>query len=47
MYAGLGTLARIRGITHPVRCVLPWHVAAARKANAGVNGMMRWGKGRE
>ena len=42
MYGGLGTLARVRGLVHPVRCGLPWHVAAARKANAGFNAMMRW-----
>lgn len=40
MYGALGTLARLRGIVHPVRCVLPWHVATARKANTGVNAMM-------
>lgn len=40
MYGALGTLARLRGIVHPVRCVLPWHVATARKANIGVNAMM-------
>ena len=42
MYAALGTLARLRRIVDPVRSVVPWHVAAARKANAGVNAMMRW-----
>lgn len=40
MYGALGTLARLRGIVHPLRCVLPWHVATARKANIGVNAMM-------
>ncbi|MCJ1470627.1 mediator of RNA polymerase II transcription subunit 13 [Pseudocyphellaria aurata] len=44
MYGALGTLARLRGIVHPVRCVLPWHVATARKANIGVNDMMEFGE---
>ncbi|CAD6449338.1 8d221f3b-15d5-4f29-ba50-02ddc933663e [Sclerotinia trifoliorum] len=31
-YRGLATLARVRGVVHPVRDGRPWHVAAAEKA---------------
>lgn len=31
-YRGLATLARVRGVVHPVRDGRPWHIAAAEKA---------------
>lgn len=42
MYRGLGMLARVRGIVDPVSNMLPWHVAAARKAHKAVSSTMRW-----
>lgn len=42
MYRGLAALARLRGIVDRVKGVLPWHVAAARKAGDGVNSLMSW-----
>ena len=42
MYRGLGLLARVRGIVDPVSSVLPWHIAAARKAHATVSSTMEW-----
>ncbi|KAL8701515.1 MAG: hypothetical protein Q9201_004873 [Fulgogasparrea decipioides] len=44
MYSDLATLARLRGTEEWRRGVLPWHVAAARKARIAVSGCMRWGK---
>ncbi|KAL8730133.1 MAG: hypothetical protein Q9181_004771 [Wetmoreana brouardii] len=44
MYSDLATLARLRGTEEWRRGVLPWHVAAARKAGIAVSGCMRWGK---
>ena len=40
-YRSFSTLARVRGITDPVSSVLPWHIAVAQKANAGLNALMR------
>lgn len=45
MYAGLGLLARVRGIVNGVRGLVPLHVASARKAHAVVNATMRYGDG--
>ena len=42
MYRGLGLLARVRGIIDPVSSLLPWHIAAARKAHATVSSTMLW-----
>ena len=42
MYRGLGLLARVRGIVDPVSNMLPWHVAATRKAHKVVSSTMRW-----
>lgn len=42
MYGRLATLARIRGIVHPVKSVLPLHVAAAIKAHAALGATLRW-----
>lgn len=44
MYADLACLARLRGTEEWRRGLLPWHVAAARKARRAVSGCMRWGK---
>lgn len=43
MYADLACLARLRGTEEWKKGVLPWHVAAARKARRAVSGCMRWG----
>lgn len=40
MYRGLGTLARLKGLTDPVKSVLPWHVAAAVKAQEALSSLM-------
>lgn len=40
MYRGLGTLARLRGLTDPVKSVLPWHVASAVKAQEALSSLM-------
>ena len=42
MYRGLALLARVRGIVDPISNVLPWHIAAAKKAHAVVSGTMQW-----
>ncbi len=42
MYRGLTMLAKVRGVVDPESNVLPWHVAAAKKAHAVVNSTMRW-----
>lgn len=42
MYRYLGTLARARGIVEPLHNVLPWHVAAARKAHLTISSTMSW-----
>ncbi|KAL8922357.1 MAG: hypothetical protein Q9208_005210 [Pyrenodesmia sp. 3 TL-2023] len=47
MYADLACLARLRGTEEWRRGLLPWHVAAARKARRAVIGCMRWGKPEE
>lgn len=41
MYRNLGTLARVRGVVHPVKSILPLHVAAARNAWKAVSRTMR------
>lgn len=42
-YRGLALLARVRGVDHPRRGVLPWHAASARRAaRALVWGMPVW-----
>ncbi|KAL8715726.1 MAG: hypothetical protein Q9220_000393 [cf. Caloplaca sp. 1 TL-2023] len=43
MYSDLAHLARLRGTEEWKEGVLPWHVAAARKAVGAVRGCMRWG----
>lgn len=45
MYAGLGLLARVRGVVDEVKGLMPLHVAAARKAHAVVNATMRYADG--
>ena len=45
MYSCLGTLARMRGIVDPIKCVLPWHVAAVMKAQAVLKSTLRWADG--
>lgn len=47
MYSDLSSLARMRGIEEWKGGVLPWHVAAARKARGAVGGCMRWGARRK
>ncbi|KAL9036046.1 MAG: hypothetical protein Q9180_004525, partial [Flavoplaca navasiana] len=42
MYSDLATLARLRGLEEWKSGVLPWHVAAARKAKKTVTRCMRW-----
>ncbi|KAL8840392.1 MAG: hypothetical protein Q9176_003885 [Flavoplaca citrina] len=42
MYSDLATLARLRGLEDWQTGVLPWHVAAARKARKAVTRCMRW-----
>ncbi|KAL8786122.1 MAG: hypothetical protein Q9213_002988 [Squamulea squamosa] len=44
MYSDLATLARLRGLEEWKVGVLPWHVAAARKAKKAVTGCMMWGE---
>lgn len=39
MYGSLGCLARIRGIVDPVKSVLPWHMAIAKKSYAALQAM--------
>ncbi|KAL8787851.1 MAG: hypothetical protein Q9195_007591 [Heterodermia aff. obscurata] len=39
MYGSLGTLARMRGIVDPVKSVLPWHIAIAKKSYAALQTM--------
>ncbi|KAL8951519.1 MAG: hypothetical protein Q9222_002510 [Ikaeria aurantiellina] len=46
MYADLAHLARLRGTEEWREGVLPWHVAAARKAKEAVSKCMRWGERR-
>ena len=41
-YRSLATLAKVRGVTDPITSVLPWHIAIAQKANAGLNALMRY-----
>lgn len=43
MYRGLTLLAKIKGVVDQESIVLPWHVAAAKKAHAVVTSTMRWG----
>lgn len=40
MYRGLGILARFMGVAAPARSVLPWHLAAAIKAQEGLSVLM-------
>ncbi len=40
VYRGLGTLARLKGLADPVKSVLPWHVAAAVKAQEALSSVM-------
>lgn len=42
MYRDLAALARIRGVVDRVKGMLPWHVAAARRAGASINRLMTW-----
>ncbi len=42
MYRGLAMLAKVKGVVDPVSTVLPWHVAAARKAHAVLSSTMLW-----
>ena len=44
MYSDLATLARLRGLEEWQSGVLPWHVAAARKARKAVTRCIRWGE---
>ncbi|KAL8768475.1 MAG: hypothetical protein Q9209_005266 [Squamulea sp. 1 TL-2023] len=44
MYSDLATLARLQGLEAWKVGVLPWHVAAAKKAKKAVTGCMMWGK---
>ncbi|KAL9014680.1 MAG: hypothetical protein Q9173_000676 [Seirophora scorigena] len=44
VYADLACLARLRGTEDWKSGVLPWHLAAARRAAGAVTGCMRWGK---
>ncbi|KAL9024501.1 MAG: hypothetical protein Q9196_006471, partial [Gyalolechia fulgens] len=46
MYGDLACLARLRGTEEWRNGVLPWHVAAARKARKAVSGCMKWGSRR-
>jgi mediator of RNA polymerase II transcription subunit 13 len=40
VYRGLGTLARLKGVADPVRSVIPWHVAAAVRAQELLSSVM-------
>ena len=42
LYRNLATLARVRGVVHPVKGVLPLHVATARKAWKTLSETMRY-----
>ena len=42
IYSDLATLARLRGLEDWQTGVLPWHLAAARKARKAVTRCMRW-----
>ena len=42
MYGRLGTLARIRKIVDPVRSILPWHLAVAKKSYIALKVMKTW-----
>ncbi|KAL8801668.1 MAG: hypothetical protein Q9182_004305 [Xanthomendoza sp. 2 TL-2023] len=44
MYSDLAMLARLRGLEEWKTGILPWHVAAARKARRVVTRCMRWGE---
>ncbi|KAL8816517.1 MAG: hypothetical protein Q9223_004480 [Gallowayella weberi] len=44
MYSDLAMLARLRGLEEWKTGILPWHVAAARKARRIVTRCMRWGE---
>ncbi|KAL8647785.1 MAG: hypothetical protein Q9226_006289 [Calogaya cf. arnoldii] len=44
IYSDLANLARLRGLEEWSAGVLPWHVAAARKARKAVTRCMRWGE---
>ncbi|KAL8993691.1 MAG: hypothetical protein Q9169_006155 [Polycauliona sp. 2 TL-2023] len=44
IYGDLATLARLRGLEEWSSGILPWHVAAARKAKKTVTRSMRWGE---
>ena len=39
MYGSLGCIARIRGIVEPVKSLLPWHMAIAKKSYAALQAM--------
>lgn len=39
-YRGLGTVARLKGLEDPVKSVLPWHIAAAVKAQEALSLLM-------
>lgn len=40
VYRGLGTLARLKGLADPIKSVVPWHVAAAMKAQEVLSSVM-------
>ena len=40
VYRGLSTLARFRGTEDPVTSVLPWHIAAAVRAQEALSSLM-------
>ncbi|MCJ1364966.1 mediator of RNA polymerase II transcription subunit 13 [Acarospora aff. strigata] len=40
MYRGLGTIARLKGLAHPIKSVMPWHVAAAVEAQEALSSLM-------
>ncbi|KAL8668409.1 MAG: hypothetical protein Q9168_006960 [Polycauliona sp. 1 TL-2023] len=44
MYSDLAMLARLRGLEEWSLGILPWHMAAARKARKTVTRCMRWGE---
>ena len=40
VYRGLGTLARLKGLADPIKSVIPWHIAAALKAQEVLSSVM-------
>ena len=39
MYGNLGSIARMRGIIDPVKSILPWHIAVAKKSYTALQAM--------